>query len=150
MSALPPNGHRGAHQPCPLCTKSGLMHCSNNAGLLGQVLPNLGQQFSFDTYFFPPASGKSTWRRSLRLPWRARNLRIQPVPRGNDSEALFHRHAGGRDSGGNVRRRRPWAWLYPNQGGLVRDWITPGEALLDEFDFRRCHLFVHFPLHFAI
>src|SRR5689334_1063023 len=67
----------------------------------------------------------------------------------NDSKALFHRHAGGRDSGGNVRRRWPWAWLYPNQGGLVRDWIRPGEAFLDEFDFRRCHLFVHFPLHFA-
>jgi hypothetical protein len=69
---------------------------------------------------------------------------------GNDSKALFHRHAGERDSGGNVRRRRPWAWLYLNQGGLVRDWIKPGEAFLDEFDFRRDHLFVHFPLPFAI
>jgi hypothetical protein len=37
-----------------------------------------------------------------------------------------------------------------NRSCLVRDWITPGEALLDEFDFRRCHLFVHFPLPFAI
>jgi hypothetical protein len=29
-------------------------------------------------------------------------------------------------------------------GGLVRDWSKPGEALLDEFDLRRCHLLVHF------
>jgi hypothetical protein len=28
-------------------------------------------------------------------------------------------------------------------------WSKPGEALLEEFDFRRCHLFVHFLLLFA-
>jgi hypothetical protein len=38
--------------------KADILHRSNNAGLLGQVLPNFRQQFSFDTYFFPPASGK--------------------------------------------------------------------------------------------
>src|SRR6516164_530985 len=29
-------------------------------------------------------------------------------------------------------------------GSLVRDWNKPGEALLDEFDVRWCHLFAHF------
>jgi hypothetical protein len=38
--------------------KADILHRSNNAGLLGQVLPNFRQRFSFDTYFFPPASGK--------------------------------------------------------------------------------------------
>src|SRR5215469_12226940 len=57
--------------------------------------------------------------------------------------SLFHRHAGERESGGNVRRRQ-WACLNFNQGDFVRDWSKPCEALLDEFDFRRCHLFVHF------
>ncbi len=63
--------------------------------------------------------------------------------------ALFHRHAGERESGGNVRR---WtrAWLYPDQDGLIRDWSKPGEALLYDFDFRRCHLLGHFLLLFAI
>jgi len=60
---------------------------------------------------------------------------------------LFHRHAGERESGGNVRRRQ-WACLYFNQGGLPRDWSKPGEALLEEFDFRRCHLFVHYSYPF--
>jgi len=61
--------------------------------------------------------------------------------------ALFHRHAGERESGGNIRRRQ-WACLYFNQGGLPRDWSKPGEALLEEFDFRRCHLFVHYSYPF--
>jgi hypothetical protein len=63
--------------------------------------------------------------------------------------ALFHRHAGERDSGGNFRR---WtrAWLYPNQGGFLRDWSKSREALPEKFDFRRCHLFVHFLLLFAV
>jgi len=38
--------------------KADILHRSNNAGLLGRVLPIFRQQFSFDTYFFPPASGK--------------------------------------------------------------------------------------------
>jgi hypothetical protein len=62
--------------------------------------------------------------------------------------ALFHRHAGERERGRNVRRGT-WAWLYLNKGSLSRDWSKPGEALLEEFDFRRCHLFVHFLLLFA-
>jgi Histidine kinase-, DNA gyrase B-, and HSP90-like ATPase len=62
--------------------------------------------------------------------------------------ALFHRHAGERESGGNVRRRQ-WACLYFNQGCLPRDWSKPGEALLEEFNFRRCHLFVRFLLLFG-
>jgi hypothetical protein len=43
-----------------LCQRQTFCHCSNNGGLLGQVLPKFRQQFSFDTYFyfFPPASGK--------------------------------------------------------------------------------------------
>src|SRR5262245_49017243 len=36
------------------------------------------------------------------------------------------------------------------QDGLVRDWSKSREALLDEFDFRRCHLFVHFLLLSAL
>jgi hypothetical protein len=60
--------------------KADILHRSNNAGLLGQVLPNFRQQFSFDTYFFPLASGKIYWRRSWRLPWRARNFRIGAAP----------------------------------------------------------------------
>src|SRR5215813_11111708 len=59
------------------------------------------------------------------------------------SIALLHRHAGERESGGNVRRMQ-WACLYFNQGDLVRDWSKPSDALLDEFDFRWCHWFVHF------
>jgi|SRR6516162_8570740 len=55
--------------------------------------------------------------------------------------SLFHRHAGERENGGNVRRRQ-WACL--NFNDFVRDWSKPCEALLDEFDFRPCHLFVHF------
>jgi len=50
------------------------------------------------------------------------------------SIALFHRHAGERESGRNVRRRQ-WACLNFNQGDLVRDWSKPREVLLDEFDF---------------
>jgi hypothetical protein len=38
--------------------KADILHCSNNAGLLGQVLPNFRQQFSFDTYFICGISGK--------------------------------------------------------------------------------------------
>jgi|SoiMethySBSTD1v2_1073268.scaffolds.fasta_scaffold1607126_2 hypothetical protein len=63
-------------------------------------------------------------------------------------DALFHRQAGERESGGNVRRRQ-WACLYFNQGCLPRDWSKPSEALLEEFNFRRCHLFVHFLLLFG-
>jgi hypothetical protein len=62
---------------------------------------------------------------------------------GPHGRLLFHRHAGERDSGGNVRRRT-WACVDANENGLVRDWSKPGEALLEEFGFRRCHLFVHF------
>jgi len=53
------------------------------------------------------------------------------------SITLFHCHAGERDSGGNVWWRQ-WACLYFNQGDLVRNWSKPSEALLDDFDFRRC------------
>src|SRR5262249_17981942 len=61
------------------------------------------------------------------------------------SIALFHCHAGECESGGKVLRRQ---WACPNfgQGDLVRDWSKPSEALLGERDFRRCHLFIHFPL----
>ena len=48
-----------------------------------------------------------------------------------------------RDSGGNVWRRQ-WACLYRSQAGPDRDWSRPGEALLEDFDFHWCHLFVHF------
>src|SRR5262249_19722108 len=43
------------------------------------------------------------------------------------SIALFHRHAGERESGRNVRRRQ-LACLNFNQGDLVRDWSKPREA----------------------
>jgi hypothetical protein len=59
MSALPPKADiRERDQDVCFGPKADILHRSNNAGLLGQVLPNFRQQFSFDTYFFPPASGK--------------------------------------------------------------------------------------------
>ena len=59
MSALPPKADIG-RRPLDVrfVPKADILHCSNDAGLLGQVLPNFRQQFSFDTYFFAPASGK--------------------------------------------------------------------------------------------
>jgi hypothetical protein len=86
-----------------------ILHCSNNAGLLGQVLPNFRQQFSFDTYFFPPTSGKIHMATILKAAVASTKSPNSGCPAGNDSKALFHRHAGGRDSGRNVRRRWPWA-----------------------------------------
>ena len=60
MSALPPKADIAQHGGnVRFVPKADILYCSNNAGLLGQVLPNFRQQFSFDTYFFPPASGKS-------------------------------------------------------------------------------------------
>jgi len=59
------------------------------------------------------------------------------------SIALFHRHAGERESGRNVRRRQ-WACLNFNQGDLVRDWSKPREVLLDEFDFPPVSFVFHF------
>src|SRR5262249_40936005 len=56
---------------------------------------------------------------------------------------LFHRHAGERESGRNVRRRQ-WACLNFNQGDLVRDWSKPREVLLDEFDFPPVSFVFHF------
>jgi hypothetical protein len=59
MSALPPKADIYPRQlDVRFVPKADILHRSNNAGLLGQVLPNFRQQFSFDTYFFPPASGK--------------------------------------------------------------------------------------------
>ena len=57
MSALPPKADIG-RRPLDVrfVPKADILHCSNDAGLLGQV--NFRQQFSFDTYFFAPASGK--------------------------------------------------------------------------------------------
>ena len=59
MSALPPKADIG-RRPLDVrfVPKANILHCSNDAGILGQVLPNFRQQFSFDTYFFAPASGK--------------------------------------------------------------------------------------------
>jgi hypothetical protein len=53
--------------------------------------------------------------------------------------ALFHRHAGERESGGNVPRCL-WARLYPES--------KSGEGLPGLFDFCRCHLLIHFRLLF--
>jgi hypothetical protein len=59
MSGLPPKADiRPRDQDVCFGPKADILHCSNNAKLLGQVLPNFRQQFSFDTYFFPLASGK--------------------------------------------------------------------------------------------
>jgi hypothetical protein len=59
MSALPPKADIYPRQlDVRFVPKADILHRSNNAGLLGQVLPNFRQQFSFDIYFFPLASGK--------------------------------------------------------------------------------------------
>ena len=59
MSALPPKADIAERDRLVrFVPKADILHCSNDAGLLGQVLPNFRQQFSFDTYFFAPASGK--------------------------------------------------------------------------------------------
>jgi len=59
MPAIPPKADIDGRSPdVRFVPKADILHRSNNAGLLGQVLPNFRQQFSFDTYFFPPASGK--------------------------------------------------------------------------------------------
>jgi hypothetical protein len=52
MSALPPKADIAQHGGnVRFVPKADILYCSNNAGLLGQVLPNFRQQFSFDTYF---------------------------------------------------------------------------------------------------
>ena len=59
MSALPPKADIGT-QPrnVRFVPKADSCTAAIDAGLLRQLLPNFRQQFSFDTYFFPPASGK--------------------------------------------------------------------------------------------
>jgi hypothetical protein len=52
MSPLPPKADIAQHGGnVRFVPKADILYCSNNAGLLGQVLPNFRQQFSFDTYF---------------------------------------------------------------------------------------------------
>jgi hypothetical protein len=61
MSALPPKADIVQHgSDVRFVPKADILHCSNNAGLLGQVLPN----FPSTVTFFRRLPEKSTWQRS--------------------------------------------------------------------------------------
>jgi hypothetical protein len=73
MSAIPPKAGIGTQS-------RNVLHCSNNGGLLGQVLPNFRQQFSFDTYFICGISGKIHMATIMKAAVASTNFRIQAAP----------------------------------------------------------------------